>query len=113
MSHGAGVCVVDRSDTRSFACSVALALVVSACAHFPSQPRMQPAYWGFTGPWDRNSEASVEQHGPSLERVITGWIALDTTSFRPLQVYPDSIGKQPAVASRAMALITTYFGTRF
>lgn len=92
---------------------VCLALLVTACAHLPSQPRVQPAYWGFTGPWDRNSEASVEQHGPSLERVITGWIALDTTSFRPLQVYPDSIGKEPAVASRAMALITTYFGTRF
>jgi peptidoglycan-N-acetylglucosamine deacetylase len=92
---------------------VSLTLLVTACAHFPSQPRVQPAYWGFTGPWDRSSEVSVEQHAPSLERVITGWIALDTTSFRPLQVYPDSIGKQPAVASRAMALITTYFGTRF
>ena len=128
MSHVAGVCDVDRSNTRSFARSkafavglnhrglarsVALAVFVSACVHFPSQPRVQPTYWGFTGPWDRNSEASVEQHGPSLERVITGWIALDTTSFRPLQVYPDSIGNRPPVASRAMALITTYFGTRF
>ena len=120
MFHGAGVCRVDRFDTRSFARSnaygwrhVALALVISACAHLPSQPRVAPAYWGFTGPWDPRSDASVEEHGPSLAQVITGWIALDTTSFRPVQAYPDSMGKQPVVAPRAMALITTYFGSRF
>ena len=126
MFHGAGVCRVDRFDTRSFARSktfaarlnlrsfarsnafgwrhVALALVTTACAHLPSQPRVQPVYWGFTGPWDPRSDASVEEHGPSLARVITGWIALDTTSFRPVQAYPDSMGKQPVVAPRAMAL---------
>jgi spore germination protein YaaH len=93
-------------------CTVAL-LALAACVHLPSQPRVPPVYWGFTGPWDRNSNASVEVHGSSLERVITGWIALDTTSFRPVQLYPDSIGKQPLVASRAMALITTYLGSRF
>jgi spore germination protein YaaH len=93
-------------------CAIAL-VTLAACVHLPSQPRVQPAYWGFTGPWDRNSNASVEVHGSSLDRVITGWIALDTTSFRPVQLYPDSIGKQPLVASRAMALITTYLGSRF
>jgi spore germination protein YaaH len=93
-------------------CAIAL-VTLTACVHLPSQPRVQPAYWGFTGPWDRNSNASVEVHGSSLDRVITGWIALDTTSFRPVQLYPDSIGKQPLVASRAMALITTYLGSRF
>src|SRR5712664_3845631 len=135
MFHGAGVCRVDSFDTRSFARSnafavrlnlrsfahsnafgwrhVALALVITACAHLPSQPRVQPAYWGFTGPWDPRSDASVEEHGPSLAQVITGWIALDTTSFRPVQAYPDSMGKQRVVAPRAMALITTYFGSRF
>lgn len=126
MSHEAGVCGVDRSDTRSFARSDGFVVhlnrralrqigfaLLTACAHLPSQPRVPPAYWGFTGPWDRHSDASVEAHGSSLERVITGWIALDTTSFRPVQLYPDSIGKQPVVAPRAMALITTYFGSRF
>jgi spore germination protein YaaH len=101
-----------RSNTRSVAHVFVLAFL-AACAHLPSQPRVPPAYWGFTGPWDRNSDASVAAHGASLARVITGWIALDTTSFRPLLVYPDTIGKQPAVATRAMALITTYFGSRF
>lgn len=91
---------------------VALTLL-AACAHFPSQPQGEADYWGFTGPWDGRSDASVEQHGSSLAHIITGWIALDTTSLRPVQLYRDSIGKDPALATRAMALITSYNGSRF
>jgi len=112
MFHGAGVCRVDRSHTRSYASWLGLVLL-AACAHLPSQPRGQPTYWGFTGPWDRRSDASVQAHGATIERIITGWIALDTTSFRPLLLYPDSIARQPAVAPFSMALITTYIGSRF
>lgn len=99
-----------RSPLRNLA---GLMLLAAACAHLPSQPRGRPIYWGFTGPWDRRSDASVEEHGTSLDRIITGWIALDTTTFRPVILYPDSVGKQPAVAQHTMALITTYIGSRF
>lgn len=98
---------------KSLARNVAASTLLAACAHFPSQPRGPADYWGFTGPWDRRSDASIEQHGSSLTRVITGWIALDTTSFLPVQLYHDSIGKGPALAARAMALITSYHGSRF
>jgi spore germination protein YaaH len=91
---------------------VSLALI-AACAHFPSQPEGSPDYWGFTGPWDRRSGRSVEEHGGRLARVVTGWIALDTTSFLPLEPYGDSLGKNPALAGRTMALITSYHGSRF
>jgi len=91
-----------------------IALVcLAACAHFPSQPQGQPAYWGFTGPWDRRSDSSVIEHGSSLAQIITGWIALDTTSFRPVLLYSDSLGNLPTVAPRKTALITSYFGNRF
>jgi spore germination protein YaaH len=92
---------------------IAALALLAACAHLPSQPRGAADYWGFTGPWDRRSDASVEQHGGSLARVITGWIALDTTSFLPLEPYGDSIGKNPTLAGRTMALITSYHGSRF
>lgn len=98
---------------KSFARKVATLILLAACAHFPSQPRAPADYWGFTGPWDRRSDASIEQHGSSLAQIITGWIALDTTSFLPVQLYHDSIGKEPALAARAMALITSYHGSRF
>jgi spore germination protein YaaH len=93
--------------------TILLMILTSACAHLPSQPRSQPLYWGFTGPWDRRSDASIQKHGAALARVITGWIALDTTSFRPLLLYPDTIGGHPAIAGRKTALITSYFGSRF
>ncbi len=92
---------------------VATLTLLVACAHFPSQPQGEADYWGFTGPWDRRSDASVERHGNSLARIITGWIALDTTSLLPVEVYRDSIGKDTALAARAMALITSYHGSRF
>jgi spore germination protein YaaH len=79
----------------------------------PSQPRGQPGYWGFSGPWDRRSDSSVIKHGESLAQIITGWIALDTTSFRPVLLYPDTIGNLPTVTPRRTALITSYFGNRF
>jgi peptidoglycan-N-acetylglucosamine deacetylase len=88
-------------------------MLLAGCAHFPSVPQGQADYWGFTGPWDKRSDVSVERHGSSLARVITGWIAFDTTSFLPVQLYDDSIGKEPALAARAMALITSYNGSRF
>ena len=92
---------------------VAGLMLLSACAHFPSVPQGSADYWGFTGPWDKRSDVSVEHHGSSLARVITGWIALDTTSFLPVQLYRDSTSREPALAARAMALITSYNGSRF
>jgi peptidoglycan-N-acetylglucosamine deacetylase len=109
MFHDRGVCRVRRVDTRYL---VFLALL-AACAHFPSQPQGSPAYWGFTGPWDRRSDSSVVHHAAGLSQIITGWIALDTTSFRPILVYPDTIGNLPEIAPRKAALITTNLGNRF
>src|SRR5438445_2124807 len=109
MFHDRGVCRLSHSNTSRLICVASLA----ACAHLPSQPRGQAAFWGFTGPWDRRSDSSVAEHGSSLAQIITGWIALDTTSFRPVLLYPDSIGNLPAVAPRKTALITSYFGSRF
>jgi spore germination protein YaaH len=81
--------------------------------HLPSRPSGAVEFWGFTGPWDRRSTASAERNATSLSRVITGWIALDTISFRPQQVYSDSLADMPGVSGRAMALITSYAGSRF
>ncbi|HET9776996.1 MAG TPA: glycosyl hydrolase family 18 protein [Gemmatimonadaceae bacterium] len=94
-------------------CRIAALLALSACAHLPSQPRGRPSYWGFTGPWDTRSAASVIAHQGSLDRIVTGWIALDTLSFRPIVAYPDTIGNRPALAGRTMALITTNLGSGF
>ena len=84
----------------------AAVLLAAACAHLPSEPNAPIDYWGFTGPWDKRSDVSVQQHGASLTRIISGWVALDTTSFLPVQVYPDNFRSDIMVAPRTMALIT-------
>lgn len=85
-------------------------VTLGSCIHVPSVPPGPAEYWGFTGPWDRRSDRAVAEHGAGLARMITGWITLDTTSFLPVQVYPDTIRIDP---SRRMALITSYSGNRF
>jgi spore germination protein YaaH len=52
-------------------------------------------------------------HQGSLDRIVTGWIALDTLSFRPIVAYPDTLGNRAALAGRTMALITTNLGSGF
>jgi peptidoglycan-N-acetylglucosamine deacetylase len=88
-------------------------LGLAGCLQLPRTPSSSIDYWGFTGPWDRRSDESVARHGAALSRIISGWIALDTTSFLPVQLYPDTIRDDPLVQGRAMALITSYNGSRF
>jgi spore germination protein YaaH len=91
----------------------AAVVLLIACAHLPSEPNAPIDYWGFTGPWDQRSDLSVRHHGASLTRIISGWVALDTTSFLPVRVYHDNFSSDIMVAPRTMALITSYFGSRF
>jgi peptidoglycan-N-acetylglucosamine deacetylase len=90
-----------------------VAATASSCVHLPSRPERAVEFWGFTGPWDKRSDESVRANAASLANIITGWIALDTVSFRPVQLYPDSIGSDSALAGRTIALITSYGGSRF
>jgi spore germination protein YaaH len=100
--------LIPRNVTR-----VATLALLAACAHLPSQPKGPAEYWGFAAPWDSRSDSSVERHGAALARIISGWIALDTTSFVPVQLYADSITKGSARSAQTMALITSYNGSRF
>jgi len=96
------------------ACRASAALVLfTACAHLPLEPQAAVDYWGFTGPWDKRSDESVQQHEAALARIITGWIVLDTASFLPVQVYPDTFRTDSLVGPRTMALVTSYSGSRF
>lgn len=91
----------------------ALVAAMAACLGLPARPPGAVEFWGFTGPWDPRSDQSVRAHSDKLDRLVTGWITLDSTSFRPVQLYPDTIGTAAAVAGRTMALITTFEGNRF
>ncbi|MDQ6718898.1 MAG: hypothetical protein M3Z17_11220 [Gemmatimonadota bacterium] len=87
-----------------------LALVTSECVHLPATPRDAVSYWGFAAPWDPRSAASIADHSAALSVLVSGWITLDSASFRPLQLYPDTAKSQ---ATSRFALVTTYQGDRF
>jgi spore germination protein YaaH len=70
------------------------------------------SYWGFAAPWDPRSLASIRKHGSELSVVVSGWVAFDTTSFRPILLYDDSTVADTA-HSRRFALVTTFAGDRF
>ena len=97
---------------RNAACCAAL-LLGAGCLHLPSHPAGALESWGFAAPWDKRSDISIERNATALARVITGWIALDTVSFRPVRLYEDTVGNSVRVAGRSMALITSYNGSRF
>jgi peptidoglycan-N-acetylglucosamine deacetylase len=89
------------------------AVAIASCLNLPARPPGIVEYWGFTGPWDERSHASVRANSDKLARVITGWVTLDSTSFRPVRLYHDTAALDPQLAGRTMALITSYEGSRF
>lgn len=92
-----------------------LALLTAYPASGQSARRSSPVkVWGFTGPWDAMSTRSVRDHGTALDAVITGWIAFDSATARPIQpvLYPDTI-KAARGTLRRMAIVTSWHGDRF
>lgn len=69
--------------------------------------------WAFTAPWDPRSAASVAAHGDELDAVVSGFITLDSASFRPVTLYGDSAGHANPENRRLLALVTSYHGTHF
>jgi len=90
-----------------------LLAICASCLRLPGRPNASSELWGFTGPWDAKSDSSAVRNSSRLNRIVTGWIAFDTLSFMPVELYPDSLAASPSMRGRAMALITSYNGSRF
>jgi spore germination protein YaaH len=90
-----------------------IAMYVSACSSIPRRPELRTEFWGFTAPWDPRSTRSVAQHRAQLDVVISGWIALDSTTFRPVVFFPDTIVTHDGKSRRDMTLVTSYQGGHF
>src|SRR5690242_4285795 len=86
---------------------IASALLTSASAQANRAASLQ--LWGFTGPWDPRSAASVRQHGAKLDVLVSGWIALDSSSARPIlpSLYPDTVRALARHVSR-FAIVTSW-----
>jgi spore germination protein YaaH len=92
----------------------ALAALALACGAPSLALQGGREFWAFTGPWDPASNNSVRNFGGRLDAVITGWIALDSVTARPLlpSAFPDTL-RPRAGAPQRMALVTSWHGDRF
>jgi spore germination protein YaaH len=85
----------------------------SACSSLPVVARAAPERWGFHAPWDPRSAASVRAHAGSLDGVVLDWIALDSLTGLPLQLYRDSLSSSLPPNVRRMAMVTSFLTDRF
>ena len=90
----------------------ASAIVMAAATRGESRPSLE--LWGFTGPWDPRSAQSVKQHGARLDAIVTGWIALDSATARPIlpALYPDTV-RLPSRGVSRFAIVTSWHGQHF
>jgi spore germination protein YaaH len=100
-----------RILTRAIA-GVFLALC-GACSSLPVVGRSAPERWAFHAPWDPRSAASLRAHGGALDGVVVDWIALDSLTGLPLQLYRDSLSPMLPPHVRRMAMVTSFLGDRF
>ncbi|MEP6692489.1 MAG: hypothetical protein ABJD07_15120, partial [Gemmatimonadaceae bacterium] len=83
------------------------------CSSVPAAPVPRAELWAFTAPWDARSAASAARHAAALDVVVSGWIALDSATARPVVLYPDSLPARLPPGARAYALVTSFLGDRF
>ena len=101
-----------RSRAGTIAAAAVLALsAAAACASFGSVLSRPREVWGFAAPWDPLSDASIRAHAGDLDAVVTGWIALDSSTARPLELFVDTISLPQT--TRRFALVTSWHADRF
>ena len=107
-------------------CSLLTLATLAAITPVPRRTRsaQPPEVWAFTGPWEAESDASVRANASKLDAVVTGWIALDSTSAQPIlpSLFPDTIrplartaagSRRRPTTTRRMAIVTSWHGDRF
>jgi spore germination protein YaaH len=93
--------------------SLLLAVANQACGQRPATSQ-RAEFWGFTGPWEDASTASVRAHGGQLSAVINGWITVDSSSALPVipSPYLDTVRPRTGTPAR-MAIVTSWHGEDF
>ena len=90
-----------------------LAALCSCASARGGPPAAGAEFWGFTAPWDPRSEVSAAAHDSRMDVLVSGFITLDSASFRPTELFTDPLVRNNPENGRRMALVTSYHGTRF
>lgn len=96
-----------------FAAPAALIVWACGCGGAAATAGGNSSTWGFVEPTDPRSVRSAREHRAELDVVVSGWIALDSVTGRPLTLYRDSVGQQRRPGTRYFAHVTSWLGQRF
>lgn len=87
------------------------ATIGTSCATMQRAPGTSIEVWAFAAPWDPRSGATLAAHGAELDAVVSGFITLDSASFRPVLFGADTLATSGT--ARRLALVSTYQGSTF
>ncbi len=90
---------------------VALATLVAAtgCVRIPATTPVPVSWWAFSDPSDARSAQTIATRA-DIDVALTGWIVIDSATYRPVRPYSDSVALPPNTAR--LAFVTTYQGGR-
>lgn len=99
---------------RFVATAAVISLTIASCARAGRTTPEAIEWWGFSGPWDAASDASIRSHGHLLDVIVTGWITLDSATGRMVSSssFPDTV-RPRAGTPRHFALVTSWHGAGF
>lgn len=84
-------------------------LFVTACLRLPASPPGEVSWWGFADPSDYSAQRALASRR-DLDVVLTGWIVIDSASYRPVMPYDDTVTFNARLTR--LAFVTTYQGGR-
>ena len=92
-----------------FLASLAMLASAGACVAIPATTPAAMSWWAFSDPLDRHSALSIASKR-DIDYALTGWIVIDSATYRPVRPYADTV-LLPESTQR-LAFITTYQGGR-
>lgn len=94
---------------RRLSASIAMLLAGGACVAIPATAPAPVSWWAFSDPLDKHPALSIASRR-DIDYALTGWIVIDSATYRPVRPYADTVLLPEA--TRRLAFITTYQGGR-
>lgn len=81
----------------------------SACVRIPATTPVPVSWWAFSDPTDARPTQSIASTR-DIDVALTGWIVIDSATYRPVRPYQDSASLGSGTAR--LTFVTTYQGGR-
>ncbi len=93
---------------RTYA-AVVVTILAAACVRIPGTTPTPVSWWAFSDPSDSQPTQALAS-ARNIDVALTGWIVIDSATYRPVRPYRDSISLPDGTAR--LAFVTTFQGGR-